>query len=632
MSGSGTRARLAISTALISGMFMNMLQAQIRVEPPNWWTGMHNPSLQIMLHGEGLASYNPKIEYPGVILNAWHPGSSPNYLFVDLEIETDAAPGTLLIQLQGSGKEDIEIRYDLRQRDRKAEDFLGFDSGDAVYLITPDRFANGDPSNDVVSGLRETTIDRKDDYGRHGGDIRGIIQGLDYMADMGFTALWSCPLLINDMPEASYHGYAITDYYQVDPRFGTLEEYLELSQKAREKGIKLIMDQVVNHCGLHHWWMEDLPFEDWIHYQQDWLDGKPFTVTNHRRTVNQDPYASQEDQTLMNQGWFVPSMPDLNQDNPFLGTYLIQNSIWWIETLALGGIRQDTYPYPDKHFMARWARSIMEEYPNFNIVGEEWSYNPLLVGYWQHGAHNRDAYQSYLRTTMDFPLQRTLVRALKAEEKWDTGFNELYEALANDLYYARPRDIMMFGDNHDMDRLFTQVGESVELAEMALAYICTVPRIPQIYYGTEILMQNTDKPGDHGLIRTDFPGGWEDASVNAFTGEGLSPSQRQMQQRLRRLLRFRRGSTAMKQGETVHFAPEDGVYVLARKEGAETVVLVLNKNEEEVLLNLDRFQELGLSGPLHEVLRDQKISWGDSLLLRGKGAYLLASSLNPEPK
>ncbi len=611
---------------------MNALQSQIRVEPPHWWTGMHNRALQIMLHGDGLAGYQPSVEYPGVALSAWHPGQSPNYLFVDLEIRPEAAPGTLLLQLAHPDGQQLEIPYDLRQRAKAAEAFVGFDSGDAVYLITPDRFANGDPANDVVSDLRESVIDREDDYGRHGGDIRGMIRHLDYMAEMGFTALWPSPLLINDMPEASYHGYAITDYYRVDPRFGTLEEYVELSRKASEKGIKLIMDQVVNHCGLHHWWMEDLPFDDWIHFQQNWLDGKPFTVTNHRRTVNQDPYASEGDKQLMNQGWFVPSMPDLNQGNPFMAAYLIQNSIWWIETLSLGGIRQDTYPYPDKYFMAQWARSIMEEYPNFNIVGEEWSYNPLLVGYWQHGANNRDGYQSYLRTTMDFPIQRTLVQALNAEESWDSGLNQLYEGLANDFYYTRPLDLLLFGDNHDMDRLFTQLEESVERTEMALAFICTAPRIPQIYYGTEILMQNTEKPGDHGLIRSEFPGGWDDASSNAFTGQGLSPDQLKMQQRLKRLLRFRLGSAALQRGKTVHFAPENGVYVLARKESTETVVLVLNKNEDAVQLRLDRFEELGLSGPVYEVLRDQTMKWDTGLRLEEKGAYVLSAAHNATPK
>ena len=587
---------------------------------------MRNSRLQLLLHGTELAYYTPRIEANGIDLEAWHPGASPNYLFLDLVVGPGATAGYFPISLSREGHPPMNLRYELKSRARGAEAVKGFDASDVIYLITPDRFANGDPQNDAVPGLREQNVDRKDDYARHGGDIRGIIEHLDYIDEMGFTAIWPSPLLTNDMAEQSYHGYAITDFYEVDPRFGTLESYMELGNKARERGMKLIMDQVVNHCGLFHWWMGDLPFPDWIHYQEAYEAGTPYTGTNHRRTVNQDPYASERDRGLMGQGWFVPSMPDLNQSNPFMATYLIQNSIWWVETLGLGGIRQDTYPYPDKEFMARWARAIMEEYPHFNIVGEEWSYNPLLVGYWQHGAQNRDSYQSYLRTTMDFPLQKDLIRALASEEDWDSGLIVLYEALANDFYYARPRDILMFGDNHDMDRLFTQLGESVLLTKMALAYLLTVPRIPQIYYGTELLLQNSAKPGDHGLIRTDFPGGWEGDVINGFTGIGLSEEQQDMQQYLRRILVYRKQSNAIQKGKTLHFAPEEGVYLLARSDGAETVVLLLNKNKNPVSLSLERFAELGLDGrTLRDLDKGEKVQWEGSLLLDAPGAYIFTT-------
>jgi glycosidase len=599
---------------------------KVRVEPPNWWVGMHNSSLQLLLYGPDLARYTPSLGPEGPKLEAWHPGASPNYLFVDMDLGEVAKPGTFLITLRREGYPKIDLTYELKGREWPAEEIRGFDASDVVYLITPDRFANGNPDIDIVPGLKERKIDRKDDYARHGGDIRGIIDHLDYIEEMGFTAIWSSPLLINDMPRDSYHGYAITDFYRVDPRFGTLSEYRELSDRARAKGIKLIMDQVVNHCGLSHWWMEDLPFRDWIHYQEAFQIGAPFTVTNHRRTVNQDPYASRSDTELMNQGWFVPSMPDLNQSNPFMATYLIQNSIWWVETLGLGGIRQDTYPYPEKAFMASWARAIMEEYPNFNIVGEEWSYNPLLVGYWQHGAVNRDTYQSYLRTTMDFPLQKALVESLTSEESWNSGLILLYEALANDFYYIRPSDIMMFGDNHDMDRLLTQMGDSVLKTKMALAYILTVPRIPQIYYGTEVLLKNTDKPGDHGLIRTDFPGGWEGDPKNGFTGQGMSKEELGLQDYLRRLLQYRKRSPALQEGETLHFVPENGVYLLARRKGQETVVMVMNKNEEAVTIPLERFRELGLDGKtVRDLISDKKLQWSESLLLDAPGAYIFTT-------
>ena len=316
-------------------------------------------------------------------------------------------------------------------------------------------------------------------------------------------------------------------------------------------------------------------------------------------------------------------MPDLNQDNPFLATYLIQNSIWWVETLQLGGIRQDTYPYPDKDFLARWAREIMEEYPNFNIVGEEWSTNPLLVAYWQDGAPKRDSYRSYLRTTMDFPLQKALVDGLTAQETWGTGLIGIYEALANDFHYASPRNLLFFGDNHDMDRLYTQLGESVALTQMALAFILTTPRIPQVYYGTELLMENSAKPGDHGLIRSDFPGGWEGDLRNGFIGAGLTSQEKEMQLFLRKILKFRQRSPAIHKGETLHFVPEAGVYILARSLKNETVVLVLNKNEGPVTVLLSRYAELGLSGkPMNEILSGKTVIWSGSLTLKEPGAYI----------
>ncbi|MBC2837852.1 glycoside hydrolase family 13 protein [Robiginitalea sp. SC105] len=604
------------------------LQAQLRVEPPNWWAGMQADTLQLMLYGPGLSAYTADTDYPGLQLVASHPGDSPNYLFLDLVLGPELRPGTATLRLSKSGSQPMGIEFPFLQRVRPGEAYQGFGPGDVLYLITPDRFANGDPANDSVPGMRETGVDRGHDYARHGGDIRGITEHLDYIADMGFTAIWPSPLLTNDMASSSYHGYAITDFYGVDPRFGSLAEYLELAEEARKRGVKIIMDQVVNHIGVSHWWMEDLPFADWVHFQDSWKEGERPEVTNHRRTVNQDRYASVADRELMDRGWFVPTMPDLNQDNPFLANYLIQNSIWWVETLGLGGIRQDTYPYPSKEFMARWARSVMAEYPNFNIVGEEWSYNPLLVGYWQDGARNRDGYRSYLRSTMDFPLQRTLVEALTTDENWDSGLNLLYEGLANDFHYARPEDLLFFGDNHDMDRIHTQLGESVPLTEMALAFVLTAPRTPQVYYGTEILMSNSDKPGDHGRIRTDFPGGWEGDRVDAFTGKGLKPSQKGMQSKLRNLLRYRRESPAIHSGATLHFAPEDGIYVLARRLESETVLLLLNKNDTPVTLDTRRFAELGLAGAkLREVLTGTEFLWDESVNLPYKGAYVLTTAL-----
>ncbi|MGB7843135.1 MAG: glycoside hydrolase family 13 protein [Salinimicrobium sp.] len=601
--------------------------AQIeRVEPPNWWTGFKNHQLQLLVYGKEIGKAVPQINYNGVSIQKVHKADSPNFLFIDLSIAEEAQPGKFDIRFKKpAGKPEV-YQYELKERQKPAEDYVGFDSSDAIYLITPDRFANGDPSNDINTSLLEKTIDRSDDYARHGGDIRGIIDHLEYIDTLGFTALWPSPLLINDMEEASYHGYAMTDFYKVDPRFGTLAEYKELADKAGERGIKLIMDQVANHIGLQHWWMKDLPFENWINFQERYVKGEKPVYSNHRRTTNQDMYASKDDKKEMTKGWFVDTMPDLNQENPFMANYLTQNSIWWIETLGLGGIRQDTYPYPDKEFMSDWAGAIMTEYPNFSIVGEEWSYNPLLVRYWQEGAPNKDGYDSNLKSTMDFPMQANIVSALNEEEQWGAGLVKMYEGLANDFVYASPSEIMIFPDNHDMSRIYTQLGESIPNTKMALAYVLMLPRIPQIYYGTEIFMNDTAKPGDHGLIRSDFPGGWKNDSINAFTGKQLSEDQIGMQKYLQKILKYRKNSQAIQSGETVHFAPEEGIYLLSRIYKNEKVVLILNKNEEPSKLDLKRFEELGLTGKtLKNLLSGEQFIWKNSLELPQKGAYIFTT-------
>ena len=616
------------------------------VEPPNWWVGMKNSTLQLLVHHDNIGTHNVSIEYPGVTITEVHKAKSPNYLFVDVNISSATEPGVFDLVFKDDVGNEQKHTYELKSRAKESNEYVGFNSSDAVYLITPDRFANADPSNDTFESMNEKNVDRSSDYARHGGDIKGITKHLDYIAEMGFTAIWSCPLLTNDMYKWSYHGYAITDLYEIDPRFGTLSDYIELSSKAKEKGIKLIMDQVANHCGVEHWWMDDLPFEDWVNHQKAFEDlpgdietmrtpdgeydwdrlNSYFTNSNHRRTTNQDMYASEYDRRGNNEGWFVPFMPDLNQRNPFMAKYIIQNSIWWIETADLGGIRQDTYPYPDKDFMSAWAGAIMTEYPNFNIVGEEWSYNPLLIGYWQEGANNKDGYDSNLRSTMDFAMQQLIVDGIKQDESWDRGLVKIYEGLANDFAYPTPKDIMIFPDNHDMSRIYTQMDGDLINTQMALATILTLPRTPQIYYGTEILMNDFEKPGDHGLIRTDFPGGWNGDTINAFTGEGLNEDQQSMQSFLKTILNFRKNSKAIHDGKTVHFSPFLGTYILCRILDDETVVLVLNKNSEPLTIDLKRYTEIGLDGKqLNNVLTGETLEWNEELTLNAKGVLLLTT-------
>ena len=600
-----------------------------RIEPPNWWVGFEDNSLQLLVKGMNISSSKVVIEYEGVTILNIEKANSPNYLFINLEIAASTKASEFeIIFVSKKGKKNRQ-KYQLKRRDLKPDEFVGFDNTDAIYLITPDRFANGNPSNDIDLSLNEKIIDRSKDDARHGGDIQGITNHLDYIEKMGFTTIWPTPMLTNDMFETSYHGYAITDFYQVDPRFGTLDEYIQLSYEAKNRGIKLIMDQVANHCGFEHWWMKDLPFTDWVNYQNMFENGEDVPISNHRRTTNQDLYASQIDSKLMSDGWFTEKMPDLNQRNSYLAKYLIQNSIWWIETLQLGGIRQDTYPYSDKEFMARWAGSIMKEYPKFSIVGEEWSINPLLVGYWQTGIGNKDGYESNLRSSMDFPMQKGIVEALKENEEWDSGLVKIYEGLSNDFYYKSPKNILLFPDNHDMDRIHTQLDQNSILTKMALSYILTLPRIVQIYYGTEILLENSDKPGDHGRIRTDFPGGWAGDEINAFNGAGLSDDQLEMQSYLKILLNYRKQSDAIHRGNTIHFSPEKGVYVLFRKSNTETVVHILNKNENAVDLDLSRFAEIGLDGSnVKNIITGESFIWNDTLKLETMGSVVLTTKLD----
>jgi len=605
-----------------------------RVEPPNWWTGFKNEKLQLLVKHPNIGASKLAVNYKGVSIEKVHKAKSPNYLFVDLLITNKTKPGKFDLIFTLENGEEKTYTYELKSREKEAEEYVGFNSSDVIYLITPDRYANGNPENDVFENLNEKKINRKDDYARHGGDITGITNHLDYIADMGFTAVWSSPLLINDMKQGSYHGYAMTDYYKVDPRFGTLEEYRKLADEGRKRGIKLIMDQVANHCGLYHWWMEDLPFEDWLNYQKNYEDNikdwnwKKTKFSNHRRTANQDQYASEIDKEGLTDGWFVEAMPDLNQRNPYMATYIIQNSIWWIETLGLGGIRQDTYPYPDKEFMANWAGAIMKEYPNFNIVGEEWSYNPLLIAYWQDGKVNKDGYDSNLRSSMDFAMQSLVVQALNEEESWDKGLIKIYEGLANDFAYYNPKDIMVFPDNHDMSRIFTQLKGDVTKTKMALSYYLMMPRTPQIYYGTEILMDDFKKPGDHGLIRTDFPGGWNGDTVNAFTGKGLTSAQKDMQMFLKKLLNYRKSSKAMHEGTTIHFAPRGGLYVLFRIYEDEVVAIFLNKSDRTSVA-VEMMKEIGIEGKkVKNVITDKEMIWEGELKINPKGVTLFTTKLN----
>lgn len=553
-----------------------------RVEPPNWWVGMKHTKLQLLVYGENVGDLKPSIDYPGITLERVIQVENPNYLFIDLDIEADAQPGDIEITFSQLGQQVTTYDYPLWAREKGSAERAGFDNTDVLYLITPDRFVNGDPSNDQVAGLQEAP-DRSFIGGRHGGDIAGLEKSLSYIKELGFTALWLNPLLENDQPKYSYHGYSTTDYYKVDSRFGSNESYRALNAKAKEMGVKMIMDMIVNHCGSEHWWMKDLPSEDWVNFPE------ANVFTNHRKTVIQDPHVSKIDYSRMVDGWFVKTMPDLNQRNPLMANYLTQNSIWWIEYAHLAGIRMDTYPYPDMDYMTEWTRRVMLEYPHFNVVGEEWNGNPAIVAYWQRDKQNPNGYTSYLKSLMDFPLQEAMRKALTNEEGFNTGWIELYQMLANDFQYAHPEDLVVFPDNHDMDRFFAQVGQDFAKFKLGITYVMTTRGVPQVYYGTEILM---DGAGDHGIIRTDFPGGWEGDPINAFTGKGLTGQQKEAQAFFKKLLHWRQTATPVHFGKMMHYVPQNGVYVYFRYHESGKVMVVLNKNEAEQTLALDRFVEM----------------------------------------
>ena len=601
-------------------LFTTSLSAQIyHVEPPNWWAGMKNQNLQLLVHGKDVGDMTPTLSYPGVVIQKTNQADSKNYLFLDLFIAASAKPGPLTIFFVKEGDTVYTHKYTLLAR-QKDMPIKGFNSSDVIYLLNPDRFANGDYTNDVVPGTKEQKIDRKAPGGRHGGDLKGMTSRLDYIASMGFTAVWPTPLLENDMPAYSYHGYAITNHYKVDPRYGTLDDYKEFANKAREKGIKLIFDEVLNHTGTGYWWMNDLPFKDWINKVDS------FQRTNHRRTVNQDEYASDYDKDMWVNGWFDTSMPDMNGRNPFMATYLIQNTIWWIETLHLGGLRQDTYGYSDKEFLKNWSCRVMDEYPDFTMVGEEWSNNPLITSYWQKGKVNSDGYTSCLTTIMDFALQHSLVEAIKNQDTmtFTNKLTDLYETLSNDYLYPDPKNIMVFGDNHDMDRLYMQLGKNLDLTKMALTYLLTIRGIPQVYYGTEVLLDNTGHHKNDGLIRADFPGGWKEDAVNGFINKGLSADQVSMQSYLKKLLNWRKANPVIANGNTLHFAPFDGVYVYFRYNESKTIMVIVNKNAKDTIINTKRFAEiLGNKTKAENVMTGEAISNLSSLNVKGKTVTVL---------
>ncbi|RZA21715.1 MAG: alpha-amlyase [Lysobacteraceae bacterium] len=585
------------------------------LEPANWWVGMRHNRVELLVHGEGVAATTPRITREGVSIVDVQRSDNPNYLFVTVEIAADAPPGGVDIAFVANGRTVATQPWRIDAREADSARRRGFDARDAIYLVTPDRFANGDPGNDSVAGMKEAA-NRADPNGRHGGDIAGIRQHLDYIAAMGFTQLWPTPLLENDQPGFSYHGYAITDLYRTDPRFGSNEDVRALAREAKARGIGLVMDVVLNHIGSAHWWMRDLPASDWINH------GGEFAPTNHRRTTVQDPHAAPADREAFVEGWFVASMPDLNQRNPHLARYLIQNTLWWIEYAGLSGIREDTFGYADTQFLGEWAKAVLDEYPGFAMVGEEWSINPAIVAHWQRGKRNTSGHVPHMPSMMDFPLHVALRDALAKPEGWDSGWIYLYEMLANDFLYPDPDALVVFAENHDSSRLLAHLDGDIGLWKLGMAYIATVRGTPQFYYGSEVLLRGPKERND-GLLRADMPGGWAGDSADAFTGQGLSPAQRDAQTYIRALFNWRKRTPLLHTGKLVHFAPADGVYVYFRYDAGKAVMVALNKNATTTSLPLARFEAFLGDRSARDALSGEPVMLDKSLALPAKSATLL---------
>ena len=554
------------------------------MEPPNWWVDMRSNEFQLMIHGKKVAECEVTIENKDVKILNIKRLSNPNYIVLDLEILRSNEAFEFDLTFSKDGVVYENYTYNLLKKSTVKKET--FNSSDVIYLISPDRFANGDSKNDQAKNLAEKKVNRKKPYSRHGGDIQGIIDHLDYIRDMGFTSIWCTPMLENNMEKVSYHGYAITDMYKIDPRMGTNDLYKEFSIKARERGIKIIMDVVLNHIGSNHWWMDDLPTKDWINNKG------VYKQTTHRREALHDPYMVKSQIKDFVDGWFVETMPDLNQRNKILATYLIQNSLWWIEFAQLSGFRVDTYPYSDRNFLYKWNKTIQNEYPGFNIVGEEWTLDKSIIGLWQISGERKNGKsqgllskrdRSNVPSLMDFPLHGAIIKAMSPKEKkWDDRLIHIYRNLASDYLYPDPDNMVIFLDNHDMSRCFYQLKHDFDYWKMAHAFLLTTRGIPQVYYGTEILMSDSTSPGDHGTLRADFIGGWKTDKLNAFEGK-ITGKSKEAQEYLKNLLNWRKKCKPIHEGDLKHFPPtyEDETYVICRYNEERLVLLIMNNDKDK---------------------------------------------------
>jgi neopullulanase len=590
-----------------------------KIDPPFWYAGMQNPELQLMVYGEGIGNASVSVHYPGVSLGSIVKLESNNYLLIYLTLDKNVKPGKIQLTFN-QGKKKIIKEYELKARQMKGSERKGFDASDALYLLMPDRFANGNPDNDQVKGMAPYTVDRNDPNARHGGDLAGVEQHLDYFSDLGITALWFTPVLENNMTGGSYHGYATTNYYNVDPRFGTNEEYKSLIEKAHGKGIKMVMDMIFNHCGVEHPWIKDMPSKDWFNHSDFKTN---FVQTSFKLTPHVDPYASQYDFSQMNDGWFVTAMPDLNQQNPHVYRYLVQNSFWWIEYSGIDGIRMDTYPYANYEAMSNWMKELNEEYPNYNVVGETWVTEPAYTAWWQKDSKLSAPQNSNLKTVMDFSLFDKINTAKSEEtDPYFTGLNRIYNNFVYDFLYPNPASVLAFYENHDTDR-FLGDGQDIKALKQAVTLLLTTRRIPQLYYGTEVMMNGIKGKSD-GYVRKDFPGGWAGDKENLFTSSGRDKVQDECYNFYRTILKWRKDNDIISKGNMIQFIPQNGIYVYARQYNGKTVIVVLNGTNKQAILPINYYAEIfkdKLQGK--EIISGQTIELDKEMLISARESMII---------
>ena len=556
--------------------------------PGNWWTGMKWNKVQLMIHSKDIANKEGITlrPYPGVKLLKVNKVESPNYIFVDLEITASAKPGILVFKetlTDRSIKSFLEFQLKPRRVGAGSKFAQGVNSKDLIYLIMPDRFSNGDESNDKVAGMRDQTLNRDTVFNRHGGDLKGIQNHLDYLDDLGITTLWLNPVLENDMPNRTEHGYAFTDHYKIDARLGGDKAYQELIDAVHAKGMKIIQDAVYNHIGSFHVTVLDPPMKNWLNQWDN------YTKTSYKDQVLFDPYASKKEAKVMTDGWFTREMPDINQNNPHAANFLIQHALWTVEAFGIDGWRIDTYAYNDLVFMNRCNKALYDEYPRITLFGETWVHGVINQSYFCQNNYAITV-KSNLQATTDFQTLWGITDALTKDFGWNDGINKLYTTLAQDFVYKDPTRQVVFLDNHDIARFYSVVGENIDKYLSGISWLLTARGIPQMYYGDEIATAGTTSPND-GYVRLDFPGGWKSDSVNKFTIRGRTQKDQAIYQHLATLANFRKTSTALTSGKFMQFIPENGVYVYFRYNEKQTVMVVMNTSKEEKKIAMNRYTE-----------------------------------------